>query len=97
MKIWHVAFLALALTVACADDDPIEQINEDITCEAICDRYQDCFVASYDVDDCKDRCLERADDPNHEDEENVCESCIDGASCTQAAFTCINECAGIVP
>ncbi len=98
MKNWYVAILALGLVVACdGGDDPIEQIDEDMTCGSICDRYKDCFDDTYDDEACKENCLDRADDPDHEDEENVCWECVKGASCTQAAFTCINECVGIVP
>lgn len=100
MKILHAASLALALctALACADDDPIEQVSEDIDCEAICDRYQDCFDEGYDVDACKDDCLERADDPNHEDQEEQCDDCINAEdSCVEQAFGCAADCAGIVP
>jgi len=100
MKRWFLACLSVGLigAASCSEDnDPIEQFDEASDCGAICERFQECFDENYDVDSCQDKCEERADDPDNRDQEDRCQNCIEEASCTGAAFSCIAECAGIVP
>lgn len=101
MKVWMNACLIVGLlgvAVSCSEDnDPIEQADEALDCNDICDRYKDCFDDNYDVDKCEDRCTDRADDPDHRDQEERCSTCIEGASCGGAAFSCADDCLGIVP
>ena len=100
MKSWMIACAAVGLMgfAGCSEDNnPIEQADEALDCNSICDRYQECFDEDYDTDKCADRCEERADDPDHRDQEERCSDCIDGASCGGAAFNCATECLGIVP
>jgi len=102
MKSWVFACLAAGLigfsSSGCdSEDNPIENADEAIDCNSICDRYKDCFDKSYDTDKCADRCESRADDPDHQDQEERCSDCIDDASCGGAAFSCADDCIGIVP
>ena len=97
MKRFFGACLCVGLLfgVAC-EDDPIETVDESMDCAEICDRYKECFDDNYDVDRCEDSCDSRADDPDHEDQEEACSNCIEGQSCT-SSFDCVDEFAGIVP
>ena len=100
MKTWMSACLAISLVgvVSCSEDnDPIEQFDEATDCSSICERYQECFDESYDVDECQDNCEARADDPDHRGQEDRCQECIEEASCTGAVFNCTDDCLGIVP
>jgi hypothetical protein len=100
MKRWVAAclFLGLFAAAGCSEDnDPIEQLDEASDCNEICETYQMCFDEDYDVDACQDECTDRADDPDHRDQEEECSNCIDEASCTGAAFSCATDCIGIVP
>jgi hypothetical protein len=65
-------------------------------CDAICDRYKDCFDADYDDGACADSCRDQAEDDGFADQAESCEACIDDRSCI-GSFACIDECAGIVP
>ena len=64
---------------------------------AICDRYKTCFDADYDVSSCEDRCRDDADTEGYATKADNCSKCIDDKSCTSATFTCVADCAGIVP
>jgi hypothetical protein len=87
-------FLAVAAVcsvvgfVACSDAD------EAIDCHKICEEYRDCYNDDYDVDACEDRCDNVSNDNN--DRADECERCFDDTSCTEQAFSCQNECAGII-
>jgi hypothetical protein len=87
--------LVFALAAGCSAKDDIEQ---EIDCHSICDRYSECFDADYDVSACQDSCEDSVDaDPSYMDKVDACENCIDDRSCTNATFACATECAGIVP
>lgn len=96
--------LALVLTLsagcalsfaACGVDDELE--NE-IDCQAICQRYSDCFDADYDVSGCQDRCEDDVDQGElTSNEVDACSDCIDDRSCASGTLSCTTECLGIVP
>jgi hypothetical protein len=65
-------------------------------CDQICDKYKDCFDASYDAEACQNRCEANADDDNFADKASSCQSCSDDRSCS-GSFACVDECVGIVP
>ena len=101
MKYWMSACLIvgmLGVATSCREDnDPIEQLDEALDCSSICDRYKDCFDEDYDVDKCQVRCEDRADDPDHRNQEEKCSDCIDDNSCGGSVFSCADDCLGIVP
>lgn len=96
--------LALALTfaagctlsfAACGVD---KEIENEIDCQAICERYSDCFDADYDVSSCQDRCENDVDRGELTfDEVDACSDCIDDRSCASGTLSCATECVGIVP
>lgn len=73
-------------------------IDNAFDCSSICDKYHDCYDNDYDRSDCYSRCR---DDSKHDDtfrkQADRCESCIDNKSCVDTAFSCGDDCAGIVP
>ena len=80
---------------ACGVDDEIE--NE-IDCQNICQRYSDCFDADYDVSSCQNSCENGVDRGDLTfDEVDDCSDCIDDRSCASGTLSCVDECAGIVP
>jgi hypothetical protein len=74
-------------------------VDNAVDCHAICDRYQTCFNAEYDVAACESRCREdaNADNDDYTTRADGCSNCIDDKSCASATFTCAPACAGIVP
>ncbi|MCA9564336.1 MAG: hypothetical protein KC561_12650 [Myxococcales bacterium] len=89
--LFAVLFMALA---ACGT---VDEIDQRLDCNAICDRYQECFDSDYDADACASRCESEGDtDPDYVDRADQCEACIDDLACTES-FVCTDECAGIVP
>lgn len=103
MKLTHITGLALLafgglLTVGCGDDDPIDAIKNEVTCHDVCQRYSDCFDKDYDVDDCTDRCENKAT-PDEEKEAQLekCNACLDKASCASSVFSCGTDCLDFVP
>ncbi len=87
--------LTTALAITQPGCDAVERIYN---CSAICEKYEDCVDAEYDVSACKDRCTDAAADSEaYEDKADACQACVDDRSCTGAIFNCGTECAGIVP
>lgn len=96
---WLSPLLVLLATVSVAGcgDDPEEVVNH-ITCKDVCQRYADCFDSGYDVDGCTTRCTNDATASEaKEDRLELCNECIDEASCAGAAFGCATECSPFVP
>jgi hypothetical protein len=91
----RACFAIVALTLSACD--AAEDIDESTDCEIICDTYADCVDSNYNTDACYDRCTMRADEMASRDQEDECESCLEDLSCTEAAFECPVECAGLVP
>ena len=92
-----VAFVGIvASVVGCSE--AVDEVTNSISCGEVCERYQDCFDADYDVEGCTDRCENSAD--ASEDKERrleICDACIDDRSCSDATFACTDDCVGIVP
>ena len=75
-----------------------EEVSNKIDCHSVCNRYQSCFDSDYDVDGCTDRCESDANaDEDRESRLEMCDACIDDKSCSEATFSCADECVGIVP
>lgn len=67
-------------------------------CRAICDRYERCYDASYDVARCATSCrASAASDEFFQRKVDQCSTCLSGRECTATAFTCATECEGVVP
>lgn len=90
---------AVALTpVAFLGCSSVDELTNHIDCHQVCQRYADCFKSDYDVDGCTDKCENSADDDAQRERKlQMCDSCIDDRSCTDATFNCADECLGIVP
>lgn len=88
------AVTAATMGAGCAKD-PIHQIDMQVDCENICNRYRDCYDASYNTSGCQDRCHAMVNhDPNSA---NACDSCLDAHTCTTTPFSCGVQCQGILP
>jgi hypothetical protein len=86
------AFLGFFVGASC------DEVDAAFDCHQVCDRYQECFDANYDVDACRERCRTRSDqDPNTRQAADACEACIDDVSCAGATFSCSASCVNIVP
>lgn len=73
-------------------------VDAAVDCQGICTRYRTCFNSSYDVQACEERCRSNAAaDKAYKAKADTCKRCIDGNSCTAAAFTCSSDCLAIVP
>lgn len=97
MKTASMRMLGFALVLALVGCGEAQKIENKITCASVCNRYKDCFDSNYDVDKCKDSCEAEADANNDKQQRlDACDSCIDGESCTGAAFNCSTQCAGII-
>ncbi len=86
-----VAFSLVAVPFAACDS--VETL---VDCNAICDKYADCFDPDADVEECRNRCEENADDEAYADDVDACEACIDDKTCVESAVECTAECGGIV-
>ena len=65
-------------------------------CAAVCERYQTCFDADYDVDTCKTRCNDNASDAEFRAHTNSCDACINTRDCVDTAFSCASDCADVI-
>jgi hypothetical protein len=92
--------IQLGIIVLCAlggvgcQSGPIHDIDVEVDCNDLCNRYRDCYDSSYDVVACRNRC----DETNNTDpaSANECDTCLDSRSCTEA-FACADECYGLLP
>lgn len=85
----------LAASFGCSAADSIDNSSD---CTHICDRYRECFNQTYDVAACHSRCQARG--TSNADDRRVidtCSACINGLSCTGAAFNCGTQCSSVVP
>jgi len=79
-------------TVSSDDTGPVL----DYDCQAICERYADCYDANYDTVACTDRCDSNSGAPSFDDRAYDCQVCLDDHSCA-GSFVCQDSCSGIVP
>ena len=88
-----VALLGLAAT-GC-QSGPIHDLDVEVDCNNLCNRYRDCFDSTYDVVACRNRC----DETNNVDPQsaNECDTCLDPRACTEVVFACGDECYGLIP
>jgi hypothetical protein len=78
--------------------DTVNNIDEATDCDQVCARYADCFDSQYDEAACRSRCENRAAMVSgFADELDVCETCMDDKSCSEASFNCSDACDQIVP
>lgn len=93
-KMLLVLPLAFLFAGACG---AAEEIEEEIDCASICQRYADCFDADYDISECRDSCEDQVDNGDVSNADlDQCDECIDDRSCTDATFSCAGECASIL-
>jgi hypothetical protein len=93
-KAWLIP-LGLFLALGC---DAADEIEAEIDCQSVCDRYAECLDSDYDVSACQSSCEDSVDtgDLSQSDLDD-CENCIEDRSCANATFACATECVGIVP
>jgi hypothetical protein len=72
--------IAFVLATGC-----FAEVDREIDCANICERYQDCLPGDQDESECRDRC-----DNSSTGEVDACDACLDESSC----FDCGFECAG---
>jgi hypothetical protein len=73
----------LATTGGCSE------VGEAIDCDQMCNKMEDCFDSDLDVDDCTERCEDRADDNALADKLDACTDCLDrGVACSEVADDC---------
>jgi hypothetical protein len=95
MKRLFMIPVAFILAFGC---DAKDEIEAEIDCRSICQRYSDCFDDDYDVSACQDRCEDDIDQGELEQSDvDECDNCIDEASCAGDALSCATQCVGIVP
>ncbi len=87
----------LALAAACAALAGCGAVDKVLDCNHVCTKYKDCFDSSYDVAACTGRCNSNSDSADFRTKANSCNACIEGQSCTGAAFGCATQCVGVVP
>lgn len=82
-----------SLFTACGDE-----LDNVLDCSDVCNRYQECIDADYDVDSCVNECqADAGSSPDKEARLEKCDNCIEDRSCTGAAFACATECVGVIP
>ena len=90
--------VALALVLALSGCAVVQTIDSALDCRSICNRYATCFDTGYDVDGCESRCRRSAgEDRDYRRKADRCNDCIGERSCASATFSCVLECATVVP
>ena len=91
----RAALVALFMLSSCA---VVQTIDTAIDCRGICNRYATCFDTGYDIDGCETRCRRKAgEDRDFRHKADHCNDCISEKSCASATFSCLLECASVVP
>ena len=86
------------VTVGCNGDDPVDAVQDQVTCHDVCQRYADCFDSGYNVDSCTNRCTDDATADDEKDAKlDACNACMDDKSCVSAVFNCTTDCSSFVP
>jgi hypothetical protein len=89
---------AFLFTIGLAAGAGCDAVDNAFDCQSVCSKYKSCFDNDYDVGKCRDNCRERSsNDDSVRQAADTCEDCIDGMSCTGAAFSCSGSCINIVP
>lgn len=90
--------LLVGVVAAASSGSGCDSAKAAFDCQSVCQRYKDCFKSDYDVGQCRDQCRSKAEnDTTWQNKADDCASCIDDKSCAAATFSCVTECAGIVP
>lgn len=85
-----VAAAAALFLTAC------EEVEHTLNCAEVCDTYNDCVDDDVDRTECIDACTDFADqNQSNADRTEACAECVDGMSCVDSAFQCIDDCAFI--
>lgn len=75
-----------------------EEVESQLDCQDICDRYAECYDSDYDVDECRSDCEQEVDeDSEYLEKIDACDACLEDKSCAEGTFSCTDECLGIVP
>lgn len=92
-----LAWLVMSVAVMSISVSACDEVDAAFDCQEVCSRYKECYDANYNVGQCRETCRANADaDEAKRKKADMCETCIDGMSCTGAAFSCTTECAGII-
>jgi hypothetical protein len=92
------AVVVIGVSAGCADDDLLDPLENRITCQDVCESYDDCIEVDYDVAGCRSRCqASAADDEAWQRRLDACDDCLDDRSCSEGDPVCAAECAGILP
>jgi len=85
------ALLLVHAAIGCSDAENL------VSCAQVCDKYQECVDADYDVTSCTTECQDNANDSDDRQQQlDSCNSCIEDRSCSGAVFSCTTECAGVI-
>ena len=72
-------------------------IKETANCASVCSRYKDCFDGSFDTKSCTEQCQSKSEsDKNFARSTDQCQACITDRACSETAFPCATECAGVI-
>lgn len=75
-----------------------DSVDAAFDCQAVCERYRDCFDQGYDVAACRSDCrTASANDSTVRAKADACEACIGPMSCISSVFNCAQDCGAIVP
>ncbi|MEO8905855.1 MAG: hypothetical protein ABI488_25210 [Polyangiaceae bacterium] len=89
---------SLLLVLSAASCSAADPITNHFTCKDVCQSYADCFDDSYNVDDCKSKCEDKASSSDHQqDKLDECHACIDDKSCVADVASCSGSCSAFVP
>lgn len=98
MKCASLLFASLALALATAGCSSADAVSNHFTCKDVCQTYADCLDSNYDVDECKSRCEDKANDSNSkQDSLDECHACIKDKSCVADIASCSGSCSNFVP
>lgn len=79
------------------DDGAIDKTDQAIRCERVCKAVEECAGSSFDVSDCRMKCVDESTDDDFQAKAKDCDSCIKSEnSCTENLTKCGADCATVV-
>jgi hypothetical protein len=98
LKTLSAACLAVGL-VSCAQTQKLAtNIDTNIECRDICNRYATCYDPQYTVKACTDDCQAKAKtDGDFRRSADACNECMTGNACVETTAACGSECRPVVP
>ena len=98
LKIFSALALATGLLSCGATKRLATNIETNLECKEICNRYATCYDPKYTVNACADTCAQKArSDGEFRRAADACNECMTANACVAVTASCGSQCSTVVP